>query len=115
MGGSIAARRRLLGWYRRSRRDLPWRRTTDPYAIWVSEIMLQQTRVKAAIPYYERFLARFPDVSALARATKASDNGSAWLRARHGETRSLNDMVRMQAELWAGGRKEDSWHLRAPA
>jgi A/G-specific adenine glycosylase len=65
---SIAARRRLLAWYRRHRRDLPWRRARDPYAIWLSEIMLQQTRVAAAIPYYERFLARFPDVRALARA-----------------------------------------------
>jgi A/G-specific adenine glycosylase len=59
---------RLLGWYRRNRRDLPWRRTRDPYAIWVSEIMLQQTRVAAALPYYERFLRRFPDVASLARA-----------------------------------------------
>ncbi len=62
------ARRALLGWYRSERRDLPWRRTRDPYAIWVSETMLQQTRVEAVIPYYERFLARFPDVDALATA-----------------------------------------------
>ena len=62
------ARRALLAWYRAARRDLPWRRTRDPYAIWVSETMLQQTRVEAVIPYYERFLARFPDVGALAGA-----------------------------------------------
>lgn len=62
------SRRKLLAWYRRRKRDLPWRRTKDPYAIWVSEIMLQQTRVAAAVPYYERFLARFPDVGRLARA-----------------------------------------------
>ena len=61
-------RRRLLGWFARHRRDLPWRRTRDPYAIWVSEIMLQQTRVAAVVPYYERFLRRFPDVGTLARA-----------------------------------------------
>jgi A/G-specific adenine glycosylase len=61
---------RLLAWYRRGRRDLPWRRTRDPYAIWVSEIMLQQTRVQAVLPYYERFLAQFPDVNALAEATE---------------------------------------------
>ena len=60
--------RRLLAWYRRHQRDLPWRRTRDPYAIWVSEIMLQQTQVATAIPYYERFLRRFPHVRALARA-----------------------------------------------
>src|SRR5438046_157829 len=61
-------RRQLLGWFHEFQRDLPWRRTTDPYRIWLSEIMLQQTRVAAAIPYYERFLQRFPDVHALAAA-----------------------------------------------
>ena len=55
-------RRALLKWYRANRRDLPWRQTSDPYAIWVSETMLQQTRVETVIPYYERFLERFPDV-----------------------------------------------------
>lgn len=58
----------LLRWYEAERRDLPWRRTRDPYAIWVSEIMLQQTRVETVIPYYERFLARFPTALALADA-----------------------------------------------
>src|SRR6266699_3579300 len=61
-------RRQLLGWFREFQRDLPWRRTTDPYRIWLSEIMLQQTRVVAAIPYYQRFLQRFPDVRMLATA-----------------------------------------------
>ena len=65
-----AAARRLrapiLRWYRRAKRDLPWRRTTDPYAIWVSEAMLQQTTVAAVIPYWERFLERFPDAATLA-------------------------------------------------
>lgn len=58
----------LLDWYARHQRDLPWRRTRDPYAIWVSEVLLQQTQVTTAIPYYKRFLARFPSVAALARA-----------------------------------------------
>jgi len=61
-------RKNLLGWFVQSQRDLPWRRTRDPYRIWLSEIMLQQTRVAAAIPYYDRFLERFPSVEALARA-----------------------------------------------
>jgi A/G-specific adenine glycosylase len=61
-------RGRLLAWYTRTRRDLPWRRTRDPYAIWVSEAMLQQTRVETVIPYYERFLEAFPDVAGLASA-----------------------------------------------
>lgn len=56
----------LLRWYRAAKRDLPWRRTTDPYAIWVSEVMLQQTTVAAVIPYWERFLERFPDTASLA-------------------------------------------------
>jgi A/G-specific adenine glycosylase len=60
--------RRILSRYRRDRRDLPWRRTRDPYAVWVSEVMLQQTRVATAMPYYERWLARFPTVEALAAA-----------------------------------------------
>jgi A/G-specific adenine glycosylase len=63
-----AFRKQLLAWFRQFRRDLPWRHTTDPYGIWLSEIMLQQTRVAAVIPYYERFLQRFPDVYALAVA-----------------------------------------------
>jgi A/G-specific adenine glycosylase len=63
-----ALRRALLAWYPRHKRDLPWRRTRDPYAIWLSETMLQQTRVETVIPYYERFLARFPTVQALADA-----------------------------------------------
>jgi A/G-specific adenine glycosylase len=58
----------LLRWYRRQRRDLPWRRRADAYGIWVSEIMLQQTQVATVVPYYERFTERFPDVATLARA-----------------------------------------------
>ncbi|MBP7049420.1 MAG: A/G-specific adenine glycosylase [Phycisphaerae bacterium] len=60
--------RALLDWYGATARDLPWRRTRDPYAIWVSEIMLQQTRVPTVIPYYERLLRRFPTIRQLARA-----------------------------------------------
>ena len=64
--------RALLKWYRRERRDLPWRHSRDPYAILVSEIMLQQTRVEAVIPYYLRFLESFPTVEALACASLES-------------------------------------------
>lgn len=55
-----------LAWYEQNKRDLPWRRDRDPYHIWVSEIMLQQTRVEAVIPYYERFMSRLPTIQALA-------------------------------------------------
>jgi len=61
---------RLLAWYDAHRRDLPWRRSQDPYAIWVSEVMLQQTRVETVVPVYERFLRRFPSLPALAAATE---------------------------------------------
>lgn len=61
-------RRSLLDWYAESGRDLPWRKTRDPYAIWVSEIMLQQTQVKTVIPYYERWMTLFPTIAALAAA-----------------------------------------------
>jgi A/G-specific adenine glycosylase len=59
---------RLLRWFDRAQRDLPWRRTRDPYAIWISEVMLQQTQVVTVIPYFERFLRTFPTVAALAAA-----------------------------------------------
>ncbi len=61
-------RRRLLEWFRQAHRPLPWRATRDPYHIWVSEIMLQQTQTATVIPYYERFIQRFPTVQALAEA-----------------------------------------------
>lgn len=64
----IAFRKQLLRWYDANKRDLPWRGTRDPYAIWVSEIMLQQTRVGAVLDHYRRFLERFPAVTNLARA-----------------------------------------------
>src|ERR1035441_9107752 len=61
-------RRQLLGWYKHSRRDLPWRRSADPYAIWVSEIMMQQTRVAVVVERYKAFMARFPTLVSLALA-----------------------------------------------
>lgn len=56
----------LLNWYYQNKRILPWRENQDPYRVWVSEIMLQQTRVEAVIPYYERFMERFPTIESLA-------------------------------------------------
>jgi A/G-specific adenine glycosylase len=67
-----AFRKNLLNWYDVNRRDLPWRETNDPYRIWISEIMLQQTRVVAVLDHYRRFLARFPDVQTLAKAREQS-------------------------------------------
>jgi A/G-specific adenine glycosylase len=67
----LAVREVLLDWYRRNGRELPWRRTGDPYAILVSEVMLQQTQVERVIPRYEAWLARWPTVDALAAASPA--------------------------------------------
>jgi A/G-specific adenine glycosylase len=61
---------RMLAWFRAHQRDLPWRRSRDPYRIWVAEVMLQQTRITAVMPYYQNFLARFPTVQMLARASE---------------------------------------------
>ena len=61
----------LLGWFRQAARDLPWRRTRDPYAVWLSEVILQQTRVDQGLPYYERFIQTFPTVHALAAAEES--------------------------------------------
>jgi A/G-specific adenine glycosylase len=66
----LCFRKKMLAWFSEFQRDLPWRRTKDPYGIWISEIMLQQTRVAAVIPYYQRFLTHFPEVQALAKASE---------------------------------------------
>jgi A/G-specific adenine glycosylase len=80
--------KKILRWYARHQRDLPWRRTSDPYAVWVSEIMLQQTQVQTVLPYYRRFLTRFPTLQSLAAASmnevlKAWENLGYYSRARH--------------------------------
>ena len=85
---TVKIRTALLSYYRAHRRDLPWRRTRDPYAIWVSEVMLQQTQVATVVPRYAEFLRQFPSVRALAGATQ-SRVCEAWAglgyyhRARH--------------------------------
>jgi A/G-specific adenine glycosylase len=92
-------RRKLLRWYLRHKRDLPWRRTEDPYRIWISEIMLQQTRVAAVIPYYERFLTLFPDVSTLASAGE-QDLLAAWAGlGYYSRARNLQKAARKMVEL----------------
>ena len=101
----------LLAWYRQSHRDLPWRRTLDPYRIWLSEIMLQQTRAQAAIPYYVRFLERFPTVEALARAREA-DVLAVWSGLGYYErARNLRRAAKRIAE--AGGFPREYHEIRA--
>ena len=68
MPDPIAIRRKLLEWYKRNARALPWRGESDPYRVWVSEVMLQQTQVETVIPYYQRWLEEFPTLVDLASA-----------------------------------------------
>ena len=98
-GKKLAAfRRALLGWYDQHRRELPWRKTRDPYRIWLSEIMLQQTRVAAAVDHYRIFLKRFPDVQALAAATEdavlAAWSGLGYYRRARMLYQSARELVR---------------------
>ena len=106
-GARAALRRRLLAWYRRHRRPMPWRGIRDPYRIWVSEVMLQQTQVATARPFYQRFIARFPTLRALSRATEAAVLAS-WAglgyyrRARH-----LREAARIVVREHAGRVPDD--------
>lgn len=101
-------RRSLLDWYKESARNLPWRRTRDPYRIWVSEIMLQQTRVAAVLPHYQRFLARFPDVESLAGATEA-EALKAWSGlGYYSRARNLHKAARQIVEQGGFPRDYDS-------
>jgi A/G-specific adenine glycosylase len=102
--------RALLAWYRRAHRDLPWRRTREPYCIWVSEIMLQQTRVQAVIPYYQRFLERYPTVEALAAAAEP-DVLALWAGLGY-YSRARNLRRAAQEVVTAGGFPRDYAALR---
>jgi A/G-specific adenine glycosylase len=106
-------RSRLLGWYRKNRRDLPWRRTDDPYAIWISEAMLQQTRVETVIPYWERFLERFPNVETLADAD-ADDVLGAWAGlGYYSRARNLQKAAQVVVDEHGGGLPDTAEGLRA--
>ena len=107
-----ALRRRLLDHYDRHRRDLPWRRERDPYRIWVSEVILQQTRVETAIPFYRRWVERFPTLDALAAADR-EEVMAAWSglgyyrRARH-----LHEAARVVRDRSGGELPSDARELR---
>lgn len=108
-----ALRRQLLAWYRAHRRDLPWRRTSDPYAIWISEAMLQQTRVETVIPYWERFLARFPDVEALATADVEDVYGLWAGLGYYSRARNLHAAARALVERFDAKLPDDAEALRS--
>lgn len=103
------AARLLLEWYARARRDLPWRRTRDPWRVLVSEVMLQQTRVAAVIPYYERFLARFPSPESLAAADE-QELLALWAGlGYYGRARNLKRAAEAIAARGGFPRTADEW------
>lgn len=108
-----AFQRRLTAWFRRHARAFPWRETRDPYAIWVSEIMLQQTQTAAAEPFFRRFLARFPDVASLAAADQDEVlrywEGLGYYR----RARSLHAAARRIVELHGGQIPDDAETLQS--
>ena len=100
----ISFRQKLLAWYDENKRDLPWRRSKNPYHIWVSEIMLQQTRVDTVIPYYERFLDWFPTVESLAdapeeRLLKAWEGLGYYSRVRNMQTAAQQIMSEFEGKF----------------
>ena len=100
----LSFRQKLLAWYDKNKRDLPWRRSKNPYHIWVSEIMLQQTRVDTVIPYYERFLEWFPTVETLANAPeerllKAWEGLGYYSRVRNMQTAAQQIMNEFNGEF----------------
>lgn len=106
-------RRALLEWYGRNARSLPWRKSCDPYAVWVSEVMLQQTQVATVVPYYERFLEAFPTVAALARAPlervlKLWSGLGYYRRARH-----LHQAAQELVRSFAGAFPRDYEQIRS--
>src|SRR5438105_8927154 len=107
-GRTLAAvRKKLLNWFDRNRRELPWRTDRNPYRIWVSEVMLQQTTVAAVVPFFERFLTAFPTVRALADADEQQvlrlwEGLGYYRRARH-----LHRAARILAEEHGGRLPDD--------
>jgi A/G-specific adenine glycosylase len=108
-----AVRRGVLAFFVERRRNLPWRRSADPYRVWVSEIMLQQTRVETVVPYYERWLERFPTVDALAAAS-TDDVLHAWQGlGYYSRARNLHRAAGVVRERWRGQVPDTTETLRA--
>ena len=105
--------RLLLKWYRQHGRTLPWRDHPDPYAVWVSEIMLQQTRVETVIPYFEKWMKLFPDVKALAQASER-DVLNAWEGlGYYSRARNLHQAAKMVTSKFNGQLPRDLTELRS--
>jgi A/G-specific adenine glycosylase len=103
---------RLLSWFEKNRRDLPWRRTKDPFAIWLSEVMLQQTRVKTVVDYFPRFLRRYPTVESLAKADLSDVLGSWSGLGYYRRARALHAGAREVVEKYGGKLPRSAAELR---
>ena len=103
----------ILNWYDQGHRDLPWRHTRDPYRIWISEIMLQQTRAETVVSYYERFLARYPTVQALAAAPQEELLKSWEGLGYYSRARSLQKAAQIIVSEHGGRLPADVQKLRA--
>ncbi len=97
----------LLDWYSQNARDLPWRRDSGPYAVWISEIMLQQTRVETVIPYFNRWMERFPDVSSLAEASQQEVLAVWEGLGYYGRARNLHQAARIVMAEYNGALPAD--------
>lgn len=98
----------LLRWYQKNKRDLPWRRTRDPYAVWVSEIMLQQTQVDTVVPYYDRWMQRFPTVKKLA-AAREEEVVKAWEGlGYYSRARNLRKAAKIVCAQYSGALPSDA-------
>ena len=106
-------RRRLLAWYRRHGRDLPWRKTDDPYHILVSEIMLQQTQVDRVVPKYAEWLEKFPSMRALAAASEGAINEAWYPLGYNIRPRRLQSIAREAVEKYGGELPSDEATLRS--
>src|SRR5512143_3539120 len=110
MDSSVA--QRLLNWYRAHARPMPWRGHPDPYAVWVSEIMLQQTRVETVIPYFERWMRRFPTIRSLAEAPE-HDVLTLWEGlGYYSRAHNLHSAARLVMERYGGELPGDPEQLR---
>ncbi|MEW6093994.1 MAG: A/G-specific adenine glycosylase, partial [Chloroflexota bacterium] len=104
--------RKLLNWYSRNARQLPWRGHPDAYAVWVSEVMLQQTRVETVIPYFERWMERFPSVADLA-AAPLQEALALWEGlGYYSRVRSLHKAARLVIDQYNGQLPRDIESLR---
>src|SRR3982750_4170972 len=106
-------RRALLGWYRRHGRDLPWRRTADPYHILVSEVMLQQTQVDRVLPKYQQWLEKYPSLAALAAAPEQDVTETGRPLGYNIRPRRLHAIARESVERYGGELPSDEATLRS--